>query len=65
MANDEDRQQRIRERAYQLWLDEGQPDGRDKEHWEQAENQTVEEEKSKPENTSVVPPLPGPYENIW
>lgn len=27
---------RIRERAYRLWLEEGQPHGRDAEHWEKA-----------------------------
>lgn len=27
---------RIRERAYLLWLDEGQPQGKDAEHWEKA-----------------------------
>ncbi len=26
-------EQKIRETAYLLWLDEGQPDGRDQEHW--------------------------------
>ena len=30
---------RIRERAYQIWLAEGQPHGRDKEHWAQAERE--------------------------
>jgi hypothetical protein len=36
---DKDRQpleDRIRERAYQIWLDDGRPHGRDKEHWELA-----------------------------
>ena len=27
---------RIRERAYRLWLEEGQPQGRSTEHWEKA-----------------------------
>lgn len=27
---------RIRERAYLLWLEEGQPDGKSAEHWEKA-----------------------------
>ncbi len=27
---------RIRERAYRLWLEEGQPEGKDAEHWEKA-----------------------------
>jgi hypothetical protein len=26
----------IKERAYQIWEDEGRPEGRDKEHWDQA-----------------------------
>ena len=29
-------QRRIRERAYQLWLEDGRPEGRDSEHWERA-----------------------------
>lgn len=28
--------ERIRERAYQIWLDQGQPPGKEREHWEQA-----------------------------
>jgi len=27
---------RIRERAYRLWIEEGQPHGKDAEHWEKA-----------------------------
>jgi hypothetical protein len=61
VANDEEREQRIRERAYQIWLDEGQPDGRDKEHWEQAEKQIAEKKEAKPENKSGAPPLPHRY----
>ena len=30
------REQRIRERAYQLWQDEGRPEGSDLEYWERA-----------------------------
>ncbi|QIG50804.1 DUF2934 domain-containing protein [Nordella sp. HKS 07] len=29
-------EERIRERAYRLWLEEGQPQGKDFEHWEKA-----------------------------
>jgi len=29
--------QRVREQAYLIWLEEGRPEGRDKEHWERAE----------------------------
>jgi hypothetical protein len=37
MDDDPDRlEQRIRERAYRIWLEEGCPDGRDEAHWERA-----------------------------
>jgi hypothetical protein len=39
MAEDDamdDVTERIRDRAYQIWLDEGQPTGRERAHWEQA-----------------------------
>jgi hypothetical protein len=32
----DDLTQKIRDRAYQIWIDEGQPKGREHEHWEQA-----------------------------
>jgi hypothetical protein len=34
-------EQLIRERAFQIWIEEGQPDGRDKEHWRQATNELL------------------------
>ena len=34
-----DRYERIRQRAYELWEHEGRPQGRDREHWEQAERE--------------------------
>lgn len=37
--SDEDRAQRIRERAYQLWEVDGCPEGRDREHWLRAERE--------------------------
>lgn len=36
LANDPDREQRVRERAYHLWEAEGKPHGRDVEYWERA-----------------------------
>jgi hypothetical protein len=33
---DRDRETRIRERAYEIWLREGRPHGRDGEHWQRA-----------------------------
>ena len=40
-------EKRIRERAFQMWIEEGQPDGRDKEHWERAKEELTGE-KSPP-----------------
>jgi Protein of unknown function (DUF2934) len=31
-----DREQQIRERAHQIWEEEGRPQGREREHWERA-----------------------------
>jgi hypothetical protein len=39
-----DRQQRITERAYQIWVAEGRVHGKDHEHWQRAERQIAEEE---------------------
>jgi hypothetical protein len=36
LAVDPDREQRVRERAYQLWEADGRPHGRDVEYWERA-----------------------------
>lgn len=35
----DEREQTIRERAYKIWQDEGQPEGRDHAHWTQAEQE--------------------------
>jgi hypothetical protein len=34
--SDDDRERRIRERAYQLWQSEGSPEGREEEYWHRA-----------------------------
>lgn len=36
MTKDEKSQREIRKIAYGLWMEEGQPEGRDREHWEAA-----------------------------
>lgn len=36
MALSEKAQREIRKIAYSLWMQDGQPDGRDREHWEKA-----------------------------
>lgn len=49
----EDREDRLRQRAYAIWEAEGRPDGREHEHWAQAEcdlapNQAPEEQPALP-----------------
>jgi len=34
-------EQLIRERAFQIWIEAGQPHGRDKEHWQQATDELL------------------------
>jgi hypothetical protein len=41
MADDSKQQQRVRERAFQIWIEEGQPEGKDREHWERAEKEVT------------------------
>lgn len=36
MASMDEREEQIRARAHQLWLDEGRPEGREGEHWQRA-----------------------------
>ncbi|RUX99303.1 DUF2934 domain-containing protein, partial [Mesorhizobium sp. M7A.F.Ca.US.005.03.2.1] len=36
MTMTDDRQERIRNRAHQIWLQEGQPAGHHERHWHQA-----------------------------
>lgn len=38
-----DVEQRVRERAYAIWLEEGCPDGRDADHWLHAERAVLGE----------------------
>jgi hypothetical protein len=60
MADDtQDRMEVIRARAYQLWLDEGCPTGREQEHWSRATELVVAEERAEQprqsgEETSVI-----------
>jgi hypothetical protein len=41
MPYDANLERRIRERAFQIWIEEGQPLGRDQEHWLIAEAELV------------------------
>ena len=38
---DNDVEQRIRERAFYIWIEQGQPEGKDREHWQQAESEPI------------------------
>jgi hypothetical protein len=58
MADEKDIEQRIREKAFELWEMEGRPEGRDKEHWELAKAEIRAEETPKEEGNL---PMPGPY----
>src|SRR3954464_14015373 len=48
-----DRNARIQERAYHLWLEEGQPHGRHDERWHRAERELIEEERRLQEASPV------------
>jgi hypothetical protein len=51
---------RIRDRAYQLWEDAGQPQDREQEFWFQAERELVEEDEidiSREASVINLPPL--------
>jgi hypothetical protein len=39
MTKDGELDRRIRKRAFEIWLEEGQPYGRHKEHWARAEKE--------------------------
>ena len=40
-----DREARIRERAYQIWVEEGRVHGKQVEHWRRAEHELAQEEE--------------------
>jgi hypothetical protein len=63
MADERDMEERIRERAYYIWLQEGRPEGRDKEHWELAKAQIVAEEQQQADQSDKTP-IPGPFDNL-
>jgi len=41
-----DREMRVRERAHQLWEQEGRPDGRESDHWERASREIDAEDST-------------------
>jgi len=55
----DDREQRIRELAYFIWLEEGPPEGQGERHWREAPR-IVESEEAEQENARGEEP-PGDY----
>lgn len=55
-----DVEQRIRDRAYAIWLEEGCPHGRDAEHWLQAERAILAEAAAVPDLSPVVAVVKAP-----
>jgi hypothetical protein len=47
--NDEDRNQRIQRRAYELWEAAGRPEGQDDHFWYMAERETDAEDRERPQ----------------
>lgn len=50
----QDREEMIRERAYRIWVDQGQPEGKDQEHWVLA-SQEIEQQAAAPKRHSRAP----------
>ena len=42
-AEGADRQQRVRDRAYVIWIEDGRPEGRSEDHWRRA-SEAIDEE---------------------
>lgn len=60
--SDNDRDHRIRQRAYLLWLGDGQPDGKAEEHWREAvaaEQDRAADEASRESFPASDPPARG------
>ena len=54
-----DREQKIRERAHQIWEQEGRPDGREQEHWERPSREVDAKEGSEGTPSGDAPPPTG------
>lgn len=57
-----DQEDKIRDRAYALWVEAGSPDGDDQRFWHQAERELAEEggvDRSEQDATVTLPPLVG------
>jgi hypothetical protein len=64
MADDGDLERRIRERAFKIWIDEGQPEGRDQQHWALAEFAISQADGLATTLLPPEPPRPEPIEAV-
>ena len=57
-----DREDRIKQRAYEIWEMEGRPHGRDKEHWERAVREMEDDQAVivAPPVAELMPPVAKP-----
>lgn len=56
-------QHQIAELAYRIWEQQGRPDGRDREHWEQAQRELQADEGGFLSEASPEPVAPAPADN--
>ncbi len=49
---DKDIENRIRERAYEIWEEEGRPEGREAQHWQQAAGEIADAQRENRETTA-------------
>jgi hypothetical protein len=56
MLEAEKREELIRREAHLLWLAEGKPDGRDKEHWAEAERLVERIEEARDADNAIFRP---------
>lgn len=56
----DDREERIRAKAYELWQEAGQPEGREVEHWEEAERMINAQDTDGETDFGVNPEQTGP-----
>jgi hypothetical protein len=64
MPENSSREDRIRQQAYPIWMEEGRPEGRENEHWQRAERIIARTEELAKEDESgsepAIGPVPGP-----
>jgi hypothetical protein len=51
----DDRDQRVKERAYELWENEGRPSGRHDDHWDRARREIDDEDRGRGSGVEAPP----------